>query len=192
MTSAAPGSSPLDPSPILATPRLVLRAFRDDDLALLRAMEEDPRVLAYLDRDPEPAAATRARLERIVAAARAGDAIEWVIARDGERIGKCGLWRWVKEHDLAEIGFALLPSAWGQGYATEAVAAAVRFGFERLGLHRVEANVDPRNARSLAVLERLGFRREGVQRESWRHGDRYVDTVVLGLLASDPTVRTGG
>ncbi len=60
------------------------------------------------------------------------------------------------------LGYALAPEAAGRGYMTEAVARTVRIAFEELALHRVEANVIPRNTRSVAVLERSGFSREGL------------------------------
>lgn len=60
------------------------------------------------------------------------------------------------------LGYALSPDAVGRGYMTEAVQRTVRIAFEELTLHRVEANVIPRNTKSLAVLERAGFSREGL------------------------------
>jgi ribosomal-protein-alanine N-acetyltransferase len=61
----------------------------------------------------------------------------------------------------AYLGYAVAEAANGRGYATEAVQAAARIGFEELGLHRVQAAVIPRNGASVRVLEKSGFRREG-------------------------------
>jgi RimJ/RimL family protein N-acetyltransferase len=65
----------------------------------------------------------------------------------------------------------------------EAIAALLDLAFGRLGLNRIEADVDPRNERSLAVLERLGFRREGLLRERHIVAGEIQDSVMLGLLA---------
>jgi [ribosomal protein S5]-alanine N-acetyltransferase len=62
----------------------------------------------------------------------------------------------------AYLGYAVAEKANGRGYATEAVRAAVRIAFEELGLHRVQAAVMPRNVGSIRVLEKAGFRREGL------------------------------
>ena len=66
--------------------------------------------------------------------------------------------------------------------ATEAVELLLGFAFERLGLHRLEADADPQNVGSLRVLERQGFRREGYLRERWHTLGQVQDAVFLGLL----------
>src|SRR5690606_38652938 len=87
-----------------------------------------------------------------------------------------------RAHRRAEVGFMLAPAHWGKGYAAEAVRAVLRFAFEAMDLHRVEADVDPDNGASLRLLERLGFRREGYLRERWWPYGAPADSVVLGLL----------
>jgi RimJ/RimL family protein N-acetyltransferase len=85
----------------------------------------------------------------------------------------------------AEVGFGLCSEFWRQGYMREALAALVRFAFGTLGLRRLEADVDPRNENSLRLLDRLGFRREGLLRERWNVGDEIQDSAFLGLLAGE-------
>lgn len=68
---------------------------------------------------------------------------------------------------------------------SEVVAELRRFAFENLKLHRIEADVDPRNEASLCLLEKHGFQREGLLRERWFVGDEVNDTVFMGLLAAD-------
>lgn len=85
----------------------------------------------------------------------------------------------------AEIGFALLPEARGRGLMTRAVSAALDFGFAQMNLHRVEANVDPDNEPSIRLLQRLGFRREGLLRERWLVAGEARDAVLFGLLAPE-------
>ena len=85
----------------------------------------------------------------------------------------------------AEVGYALARPFWGQGLASEATAALVEYGFETLDLHRLEAQLDPRNEASTRVLERQGFIREGLLRERWIVGDEISDSLLMGLLRSD-------
>jgi RimJ/RimL family protein N-acetyltransferase len=71
---------------------------------------------------------------------------------------------------------------WGHGYGREAVRRVVEFGFTSLELHRLEADVDPRNASSIQALEGLGFQREGYQRQRYFLDGELQDAVLYGLL----------
>lgn len=84
------------------------------------------------------------------------------------------------------LGYALSPDATGHGYMTEAVIEIVRIAFFDLGLHRVEANIMPRNARSLAVVERVGFEREGLARRYLHIAGVWEDHLRFGTT-SDAT-----
>jgi ribosomal-protein-alanine N-acetyltransferase len=76
-----------------------------------------------------------------------------------------------------------------KGYAIEALTALLAHGFAALDLNRVEADIDPRNGASARVLERLGFRHEGLLRERWIVGGQICDTAFYGLLRRDWDVR---
>jgi [ribosomal protein S5]-alanine N-acetyltransferase len=102
-----------------------------------------------------------------------------------ELLGTCTLFNLDQAHRRAEVGFALRRSAWGQGFATEAFGLLLRHSFETLGLHRLEADVDPKNERSLRLLGRQGFRKEGYLRQRWHHRGAIHDAIILGLLRSD-------
>lgn len=115
-------------------------------------------------------------------------------------LGTCTLFNVDLAHRRAEVGFALHRDAWGRGLATDALGALIEFSFQALDLHRLEADVDPKNERSLRVLERLGFQREGYLRERWHHLGEVHDGIFLGLLrrewsstdAAQPAVATHG
>jgi len=177
-----------DPFPTLETPRLVLRQIFPEDLPAMFRIQSDPEVARYFGRpaDTTPEE-TQKRLECIITGVRECTSIRWALTpRDsGELVGSGGFWRWDKAHRWAEIGYELLPSHRGKGLMPEALAAMIRFGFERMELHRVEANIDPGNVASRRVLEKLGFVCEGVKRENWFHEGKFTDTPHYGLLRAD-------
>ncbi len=80
-------------------------------------------------------------------------------------IGGVSLHNWSKEHNRAELGYEVSRPYWRQGIASEAVRAVLRFAFEELHLHRVEAFPTMDNRASVRLLERLGFTREGTARD---------------------------
>lgn len=105
----------------------------------------------------------------------ANEGEDFVIERDGQVIGKAGFYR------FPEIGFILRPDHWGQGLAQEALTPLIERAFAVHGLARIEADVDPRNAGSLRLLERLGFVKSGFAERTWLIGDEWCDSVYLTL-----------
>jgi ribosomal-protein-alanine N-acetyltransferase len=79
-------------------------------------------------------------------------------------VGLIGFIRWEREAGVAEIGFGIVQAMWGQGFMTEACLAVVDFGFEDMGLTRVEARCQVTNPASARVLEKIGMQREGIVR----------------------------
>lgn len=172
----------------LVTPRLVLRQHVPGDAAALFAMHSDPQVMRYWSTPPwtSPETAVEA-LERHRRKVAAGEYVQLAIslAGDDSLLGTCTLFSFYAQCRRAELGYALARPAWGKGYMHEALTALLDFGFGELGLHRVEADADPRNTHSTRSLERLGFTREGLLRERWIVGDEVSDTAFYGLLARE-------
>ena len=108
----------------------------------------------------------------------------WAIRIKGEPQAIGTLAATTRRPGVAEIGYLLVRSAWGQGYAREAVGGLVDLLFAE-GHRRVFADTDPDNAGSLTLLEALGFRREGLLREEWETHIGVRDSVILGLLARE-------
>ncbi|SDX15314.1 ribosomal-protein-alanine N-acetyltransferase [Paenibacillus sp. CF384] len=103
---------------------------------------------------------------------------------DNRIIGTIGFNAWMPKHRRAEIGYELHPDHWHKGYASEAVATIVAYGFEQLELARIGAVVFVENGASHAVLTKLGFQQEGVLRDYMVQGGKSHDTNVYSLLRS--------
>jgi RimJ/RimL family protein N-acetyltransferase len=179
--------------PELHTPRLRLRELRTDDAEALYAVHSDPRVMRYWS---FPAwtrlEQAHARVADVIAQRARGDVFAWAIAdRDSDRlIGTVAAFSLDRAQLRAEIGYSLAADWHGRGLAQEAVRAVLAFLLDGLGLERIEADVDPRNAPSCRLLERLGFVQEGLLRQRWRVAGEVSDSAVFGLLKAD-FVRVG-
>jgi RimJ/RimL family protein N-acetyltransferase len=174
--------------PTLKTPRLTLRSLSESDVVDVFAVFSDPVVMRYWDGAMMTTLQDAMRyIDHIHRGFRRRELFQWGIA-DNETdavLGTCTLTHYYPIHQRSEIGFALRQMRWGQGLGSEAVTAVIRFAFDSLNLNRIEADVDPRNGRSLRLLERLGFQREGHLRERYyMYGERQ-DALMLGLLRSE-------
>jgi [ribosomal protein S5]-alanine N-acetyltransferase len=174
--------------PTLPAERLCLRWIEEDDASALFEVFSDPQVTRYWS---TPAWKERTDALRLIEEVRAcfvrDELLQWGITRlaDDRLIGTCTLAHLDRTHRRAELGFALGSSHWGHGLAREAITRLLTFAFEELELHRIEADVDPRNTKSIALLERLGFRREGHLRERWHVNGEICDALLYGLLRTE-------
>jgi RimJ/RimL family protein N-acetyltransferase len=188
VSAASADSRMPDRLPTLAGRSVALRWLTPADVPALFALFGDPEVTRYWS---SPAmrelADAEALLADIVACFESGTLFQWGIARtsDDHVIGTCTLGRIDRDHRRAELGYALGRPHWGGGLASEAVQLALGYAFDELGLHRIEADIDPRNERSIALVTRLGFRREGYLRERYHVGGEIQDALLFGLLARE-------
>jgi [ribosomal protein S5]-alanine N-acetyltransferase len=178
----------LEPFPILKTDHLILRQLSVSDIGTIFEVFSDDQVTQYYDLETFT---NFEQAEKLIAHFQARyeqrEGIRWAITRrdNGEMIGTCGFNGFNRQASRAVIGYDLLRSSWGQGVAGQAVAGMLEFGFRRLELHRIEAYVDPENAASVRVLEKLGFRREGVLRDHGFWKGKYWDVVCFSKLRTD-------
>lgn len=174
--------------PVIETADLRLRPLRETDAGALFVMLSDPRTVEYWSTEPatDPEAVRNKLLEDMQSDAR-GNTISWAVCKRGSEkmLGKCVLFHLDKRHRRAEIGFILNRDHWRQGVMNQALRAILDFAFSNLGLHRIEADVDPANSGSLALLEKLGFKREGLFRGRWYVGGQWHDSVMLGLVRDE-------
>jgi RimJ/RimL family protein N-acetyltransferase len=181
-----------DRFPVLTTERLVLREATDHDVEPTFAMQTDPEVMRYWSSLPmHEITEARATVEQSKEYFIERTALRWVITLHGDdaMIGTASLFHLSEQNGRAEIGYALARAYWGKGYMREALTAVVDYAFGPFGLRRLEADIDPRNLRSVHALEQLGFVREGLLRERWQVGDEISDTAFMGLLAREWTAR---
>ncbi len=173
----------------LTTERLLIRRFTESDVASLLAIRADPEVARFQSWE-ESSEERMASFVTAMMQAEPGVAGEWfqfaiALRNTGELIGDCGLHPLAEEPRLAEIGYTFGRQFQGQGLASEAVTAIVKYAFTVLGLHRIAAITDVRNSGSIKLLERLGFRREGLtQRAFWNKGE-WVDEYLYALLQGE-------
>jgi [ribosomal protein S5]-alanine N-acetyltransferase len=186
---------PLLFAPMIETRRLWIRPMRRTDVAALMPVNGNPEAVRFM---PQPAWTTLADgdawMNGMLAQQERGDSFSFVISRriDGSIIGSCFVFHQVPESARAEIGYGLSPAHWGRGYALEAMHALIPRIFTSLRLRRIEAEVDPRNAPSIGLLERLGFVQEGLLRERWNIRDEVADARLYGLLQKDWLARHHG
>lgn len=177
-----------DRLPTLDAGRVQLRWLTDADVPALFAVFGDPEVTRYWGFGTLPdLPAAAALLDDIHNQFRAGTLFQWGVESGGRVVGTCTLAALDTANRRAELGFALGRKYQGRGHIAAALPAVLGFAFGRLGLHRVFADCDPRNAPSIRALERLGFRREGVLREHYLVTGEPQDAVVYGLLRSEWT-----
>ena len=170
------------------SPRLSLRPMGGDDLPDLFAVNGDAEVTRYLPyaawQTPEDGTSWQARMQALAAA---GSAVQLVmqLRSDSKVIGTVLLFRWDEASARIELGYVLGRAHWRQGYAREALQAVCGQAFGALGVRRIEAEVQPANQASNALLRSLGFVHEGTLRQRWVARQRAYDTHVYGLLADE-------
>jgi RimJ/RimL family protein N-acetyltransferase len=154
--------------PIITTPRLVLRAFTAEDVGALHRLLNEAGILRYFPTsDPPSRERVQGMISRLLAHWQERGYGLWAVQSlpGGQLMGRCGL-QYVTEFDEVEVDFILGKAYWGQGFATEAARASLRFGFETLGLERVIGISHVENKASQRVLEKLGMARVE-QRPLW-------------------------
>ena len=176
----------MDSQPTLTTARLTLRPFGHDDawdverLAGMREIADTTLNIPH----PYPVGAARAWIENQRPAWENGTGVTFAIVetRTGELVGAISLMLIRLEHRRAELGYWIARDRWNNGYATEAGRRLLAYGFDVLGLHRIEARHFQRNAASGRVMKKLGMQQEGIERDWAIKWDRFESSVVYSIL----------
>jgi RimJ/RimL family protein N-acetyltransferase len=175
--------------PILETSRLRLRPLEESDSSAIQRAAGAREIADTMISLPHPYPAHEARryVARQLTEMEAGRSVTYTIEHKAE--GRfCGLVE-VRdidhEHSLGELSFWLTVDAWGQGYMSEAVRAVVRYSFEGLGLNRLYAYHMLRNPSSGRVLEKNGFKQEGLLRQRVRKWGVFEDVALWAILRQE-------
>jgi ribosomal-protein-alanine N-acetyltransferase len=183
-----------DTLPTLTGRRVRLRWLTAEDIPDLFQVFSHPDVAEYWS---SPAMQDPAEAESLLQSIREHfqnqTLLQWGIERQDQQgiVGTCTLAALDSRNRRADLGYALHRDLWGQGLIADTLTTVLGFAFDNLKLHRIEADVDPRNERSIRVLERQGFQREGFLRERWIVDGVVADTALYGLLAREWPGRDG-
>ena len=172
----------------LETERLILRRVDNNDYKEVLSLRSNPETMKYIPRpllkNDDDALAHILMIETKI---QNNEGINWAITIKGDPklIGVIGHYRIQLENYRAEIGYMILPEFNGQGIVTEAVKEVVKYGFEIMKLHSIEAVIDPDNVASANVLEKNGFVKEAHLKENEFHEGRFYDSVIYSILNKD-------
>ena len=180
----------LDPDfstfPEIKTGRLLLRKMTIDDADEILNLRSSEVVMKYIDRERAKSIKdAEVFIDRISASIESNIGIMWGITikeNPTKLIGNIGYWRLIKENYRAEVGYMLSPFFWNKGIMKEALLEVIDFGFNNMNLHSIEANINPCNAASAALLESTGFIREAYFKEDYFFNGTFLDTVIYSRL----------
>lgn len=174
--------------PTILTARLTLRPVRMSDAADMYEYSKDPEVARHVLWDAHRSIhQTREYIRYLLRQYRNAAPGTFAIAlRDnGKVIGTIGF-MWVQtENRSAEVGYSLSRAYWNQGYMSEALQVVVEFGFQKLGLNRIEAQHETANPASGHVMQHAGMQHEGTLRQRIYNKGRFVDVELYAILRSD-------
>lgn len=173
------------PFPILETENLILRQIAptdDQEVFIIRSNAETMKFI------PRPVAETIEDAQNFITECNSSivknELINWAISRkeDNKLIGMIGFFRMQPENFRGEIGYILNPDFQGKGIMKEAIDNVLKYGFEVLNFHSIEAVIDPRNNASERILQKTGFEKEAHFKENFFYNDEFSDTVIYSLL----------
>ncbi|MBN1247712.1 MAG: GNAT family N-acetyltransferase [Anaerolineae bacterium] len=171
--------------PVLTTERLTLRELLPSDAEDVLAFRGDREVQRYHGPVFHDLEDVQSMIGELAAEYADHQGITWgiTLTRDGRVLGLCSYHDWDQYRRRAEIGYDLARAYWGQGIASEAMGAIIRFGFDKMNLHHIYARTLANNHRSVSLLERLGFQQEGTRRQhSWEEDGAFDDSAIYGLV----------
>ena len=175
-----------NPFPVLETDRLMLKEVTLADAETLFELRRNPDVMRYIDR-PIPTVIDEVNelIQKMKSNKEEGLGISWGIYRKENPnylIGNIGFFRTMPEHFRAEIGYMLDPLEHRKGIMTEAIKAVLRYGFDSMKLHSVEADINAANIASENILLKNGFVKEAFFKENYYFNGRFIDTAIFSLL----------
>lgn len=177
----------------LETARLRLRYLKDDDLEAFLAYRNDPQVARYQSWESANEADAREFIQeqKTMPLGVPGEWFQIAIEEkeSGALVGDCAIHVNKDDERQAEIGYTLARRYQGQGFAREAISCLLTYAFLALDLHRIVASTDCENTASIALLERLGLRREGHFIQSTWFKGQWADEYLYAILKEEWLLR---
>ncbi|HJO93241.1 MAG TPA: GNAT family protein [Victivallales bacterium] len=174
--------------PVLKSERLILRAFERSDLEFIYHIRSDEFIAKAAGLELHKSLEdSEELLNKVLDSYSTETGINWIICLKGcnTPIGSAGILRIVSEHFKGEIGYSQKTEYCGNGYMSEALTQIFDFGFNTLGLHRLEATVAPHNKNSIKILKKMKFQQEGYFREDYYSSGKFFDSIIFSLLQND-------
>lgn len=177
---------------VLTTERLKLRWLGKRDAPAQFAIHSDPEAMRFINEAWTDMKQADDAIARALAMYRDGSGLVFgmELRETGELIGNANLHRFFDMNRRCEVGYIVAREHQGRGYATEALKAVIEYGFRELDLNRFEADINPNNIASARLLERLGFRKEGLMPQRWIIRGKKEDSAFYGLLKDYWDART--
>jgi len=176
------------PFPQLETERLLLRRITNNDVEDMFVLRSNKEAMTYIGRPIPVVMDETARLiQKMEENIDSNTGIVWGITLKEEQrvIGSIGFHRIETENYRAEIGYMLLPEFWNKGIMSEAMKVIIQYGFEKMQLHSIQANINPENANSRKILLKFDFVKEAYFKESFYFDGKFFDSEIYSLLKNN-------
>jgi RimJ/RimL family protein N-acetyltransferase len=175
---------------MIKTPRLIIAPLTKSDCADIHYKNSFSEVAAFNTIEiPKNLKVTEDFLQPLFKPQQVenGQQLGWSIRllKENTFIGELGMRVSSPKYNKGEIHYSLIPAFWNKGYATEAVQAILKHGFETLNLHRIEAGVATQNLKSIKLLEKVGMTREGMHRKILPIRGQWIDNFSYAILVED-------
>lgn len=173
--------------PTIKTERLLLRQFVASDLENVYKGLSNPEIIKYYGVSYKSLEDTKAQMQFFANLEKEGTGIWWAVCSLDNKTfyGAGGLNSLSKEHKKAEIGFWLLTEFWGQGIMTEVMPIICNYGFDNLGLHRIEGLVETDNLNCKNVMKKLNFKLEGTMRDCEIKNGKFISLDIYAKLKNE-------
>ncbi|WP_340373340.1 GNAT family protein [Peribacillus sp. FSL E2-0218] len=174
--------------PVIETKRLILREATKADAGDMLDYLTDIEVVKHMGLEPfQTVDEVWEEIGWYQSIRKEGTGIRWGITMkdNGKVIGSCGFFNRAPKHFRAEVGYELNQAHWGKGIAGEALEAVVRYGYHHFQLERIEALIEPANIPSQRLVEKQGFKREGLLRHYEYTCGKFDDLLMYSLIKKD-------
>ncbi len=171
---------------LFETERIICRDFKNEDFDDIHSYGSSEEVVRYMAWGPNTEEDSRIFMNDSIKSISDTPRLRYELAIIDKQldkfVGAIAIYIMSEENRIGEIGYSINPKYWNNGYATEASIAVIKYGFEELKLHRIQAICDVRNTGSFHVLEKSGMRREGKIREHILLRDGWRDSYMYSIL----------